>query len=63
VSKRKTIVIYSDNDKKYMVALKKKFPKCKGTYPDCPETPSDDVCKTCPVYIDQISDRRSIGFY
>jgi len=26
------------------------FPKCKGLYPDCPESPtlSDKNCRTCP---------------
>ena len=32
----------------------KKFPSCKGTFPDCPNEISQDSvpseCKTCPLY-------------
>ncbi|MCM2326147.1 MAG: hypothetical protein NDI94_06805 [Candidatus Woesearchaeota archaeon] len=31
----------------------KKYPNCKGTFPDCPEVITDivlDVCRNCPFY-------------
>jgi len=32
-------------------AVKRGFPNCKGTYPDCPENPTkeNDKCRLCPV--------------
>lgn len=33
---------------------KNKYPYCRGTFPDCPETINPeivaDVCKVCPIY-------------
>jgi len=32
----------------------KKYPHCRGTFPDCPETINPeiaaDVCKVCPIF-------------
>lgn len=27
-----------------------KYPDCKGTFPDCPETPNETDCKLCPWF-------------
>ena len=51
-SKRKIWnTIESDEEKKIRIAIKKGFPDCKGTYPDCPESPSkeNDKCRLCPI--------------
>jgi hypothetical protein len=31
-------------------ARRMKYPHCKGTFPDCPETPNDSDCKLCPWF-------------
>ncbi len=43
--------VKSDEEKIIELAIKKGFPACKGTYPDCPETPSkeNEKCRACPV--------------
>lgn len=51
-SKRKIWnTIKSGEEKAIELAIKKGFPACKGTYPDCPEEPSkiNPKCRTCPV--------------
>lgn len=33
---------------------KRKYPYCKGTFPDCPETIQEgivaEICQKCPIY-------------
>ncbi len=58
-SKRKIWnTIKSDEEKTIEMAIKKGFPNCKGTYPDCPEKPSRDneKCRNCPV-LEAITDK------
>ena len=51
-SKRKIWnTIKTPEEKAIEIAVKKGFPHCKGTFPDCPDKPTKDhsVCRICPV--------------
>ena len=51
-SKRKIwSTIKTPEEKTIEIAVKKGFPHCKGTYPDCPDEPTKNhpTCKNCPV--------------
>jgi len=53
-SQRQTIK--SPEEKLLTQGIKKGFPYCKGTYPDCPENPSENesMCRSCPLGEDYI---------
>ncbi len=59
-SKRKIWnTIKSSEEKTIELAVKKGFPNCKGTYPDCPEKPvkENPTCRACPV-LEEIMERK-----
>lgn len=50
--------IKSNDEKMLEQAIKRGFPNCKGTYPDCPENPNNELppCKECPI-LEEILER------
>ena len=48
--------IKSEDESKIDKAMKRGFPYCKGTYPDCPKVPhpTEPMCRTCPIAEDYI---------